>query len=41
MSTVSTTLARGLPRWVWLLGLGVILALGLVVFFLLLQATDR
>ena len=43
MSTpsTSTSLARGLPRWVWLVGLGVILALGLVVFFLLLQATDR
>ncbi|MDI9329709.1 MAG: ATP-binding protein [Alphaproteobacteria bacterium] len=33
--------ARGLPRWVWFVGLGVILALGLVLFFLLMQAADR
>ena len=41
MSTSASVLARGLPRWVWLIGLGVILALGLVVFFFLMQATDR
>lgn len=33
--------SRGLPRWVWLFGLGVMLALSLVLFFLLVQATDR
>ncbi len=41
MSGEASALARGLPRWAWLVGLGVVLALGLVVFFLLLQAADR
>ena len=41
MNPPASALARGLPRWVWLIGLGVILALGLVLFFFLMQATDR
>lgn len=41
MSASDSVLARGLPRWFWLVGLGVILALGLVLFFFLMQATDR
>ena len=41
MSTEGSVLGRALPRWVWLVGLGVVLALGLVLFFLLLQAADR
>lgn len=39
--STGTLLARGLPRWVWLIGLGVMLSLGLVLFFFLMQATDR
>jgi hypothetical protein len=33
MSSAPSAWARGLPRSVWLVGLGVILALGLVLFF--------
>jgi nitrogen fixation/metabolism regulation signal transduction histidine kinase len=41
MSAGESVLYRGLPRWFWLIGLGVMLALGLVLFFFLMQATDR
>ncbi|MEY2660603.1 MAG: hypothetical protein RLZZ123_1775 [Pseudomonadota bacterium] len=38
---LSSVVLRGLPRWIWVVGLSVMLALGLVLFFLLMQATDR
>ncbi len=41
MTAPASSPTRGVPRWVWFIGLGMILALGLVVFFLLMQATDR